>query len=142
TANELKDRVGGQVLEVQLVTADERERARAALAAVGCGDPQPAERPDELTLPASRDGVELVTAAATALRDEGIAASDLALRRPTLDDVFLELTGKPPSEDGGPPLPVADGAAGNGRMQLARPSAWARPSLPDASSFRRAVGDT
>ncbi len=93
TADELKDRVGGQVLEVQLASANERERARAALAAVGCGDPQPAERPDELTMPASRDGVELVTAAAAALRDAGIAASDLALRRPTLDDVFLELTG-------------------------------------------------
>jgi ABC transporter DrrB family efflux protein len=140
TADQLKDRVGGQVLEVQLARADERERARAALAAVGCGDPQPAERPDELTLPASRDGVELVTAAATALRDEGIAASDLGLRRPTLDDVFLELTGNPPSEDGAAAAPVDVApveAKANGRA-----TAWERPELPQAGAVLRAAGDT
>jgi ABC transporter DrrB family efflux protein len=140
TADQLKDRVGGQVLEVQLTRADERERARAALAAVGCGDPQPAERPDELTLPAGRDGVELVTAAAAALRDEGIAASDLGLRRPTLDDVFLELTGNPPSEDGvaASPVDVASvEAKANGRA-----TALERPALPKAGTVLRAAGDT
>jgi ABC transporter DrrB family efflux protein len=142
TGDELKDRVGGQVLEVQLAEAADRERAQAVLATVGCGDPQPAERPDELTMPASRDGVHLVTAAAAALNEEGIAASDLALRRPTLDDVFLELTGKPPSEDGVLPAAAADGAGGDVKMQRARPSAWRRPTLPDPSSLRRAVGDT
>ena len=133
TADELKDRVGGQVLEVQLARADERERARSALAAVGCGDPQPAERPDELTMPASRDGVELVTAAAAALRDEGIAASDLALRRPTLDDVFLELTGNPPSEDGIASDPV-DAAALKSRANgsPARPPSLGRRSRTPA----------
>ena len=45
--------------------------------------------------------------AAAALRQEGIAVSDLALRRPTLDDVFLELTGNPPSEDGALPTPTS-----------------------------------
>ena len=139
TTDELKDRVGGQVLEVQLARADERERARTALAAVGCGDPQPAERPDELTMPASRDGVELVTAAAAALRDEGIAASDLTLRRPTLDDVFLELTGNPPSEDGTGSAP-AD--ASNVKATDARSTAFHWPTLPSASSLRRAAGDT
>jgi daunorubicin resistance ABC transporter ATP-binding subunit len=107
TGNELKDRVGGQVLEVKLGAAADRERARKALAAVGCGDPQPSERADELTLPVSRDGVELLTDAAAALRQERIAVSDLALRRPTLDDVFLELTGNPPSEDGALPAVTA-----------------------------------
>jgi ABC transporter DrrB family efflux protein len=139
TTDELKDRVGGQVLEVQLARADERERARTALAAVGCSDPQPAARPDELTMPASRDGVELVTAAAAALRDEGIAASDLTLRRPTLDDVFLELTGNPPSEDGTRSAP-AD--ASNVKATGARSTAFHRPTLPSAGSLRRAAGDT
>ncbi len=141
TGDELKDRVGGQVLEVQLAEAADRGRARAVLAAVGCGDPQPTERPDELTMPASRDGVQLVTAAATALRDEGIVASDLALRRPTLDDVFLELTGKPPSEDGVLPAPVADAAVGVGKNRPLQPSPWRRPALPDPSALRRAVRD-
>jgi ABC transporter DrrB family efflux protein len=141
TADELKDRVGGQVLEVQLASADERDRAQTALAAVGCGDPQPAERPDELTMPASRDGVELVTAAAAALRDAGIPASDLALRRPTLDDVFLELTGNPPSEDGATPAPV-DAADVKARSNGARATPLHRPALPKPGALLRAVGDT
>jgi ABC-2 type transport system permease protein/oleandomycin transport system permease protein len=69
---------------------------------VGCGEPEPGDRPDRLTLPAPRDGLELLEDSASALRDAGIGVSELALRRPTLDDVFLQLTGAPPSEDGAP----------------------------------------
>src|SRR5438477_1726048 len=50
TGSELKDRVGGQILEVELASAAERDRAQAVLAGVGCGDPEPSERPDTLTL--------------------------------------------------------------------------------------------
>jgi ABC transporter DrrB family efflux protein len=101
TGNELKDRVGGQILEVELSSAGQRDRARALLAGVGCGEPQPDERPGRLTLPAPRDGLELVEEAAAGLRRAQIGVSDIGLRRPTLDDVFLQLTGAPPSEDGG-----------------------------------------
>jgi ABC-2 type transport system ATP-binding protein len=141
TADQLKDRVGGQVLELQLARAGDRERARAALAAVGCGDPQPSERPDELTMAASRDGVELVTAAAAALGREGIATSDLALRRPTLDDVFLELTGNPPSEDGAAPVPTA-GTDLQARTNGAGSTVPHLPALPSAGAVARAAGDT
>jgi ABC transporter DrrB family efflux protein len=111
TGNELKDRVGGQILEVELSSAVEREQAQAVLARVGCGNPEPSERPDRLTLPAPRDGLELIEDAAAALRHAGIGVSDLGLRRPTLDDVFLQLTGAPPLENGaGPQAP--GGAAG------------------------------
>jgi ABC transporter DrrB family efflux protein len=103
TGNELKDRVGGQILEVELTRAAQRDEARSVLAGVGCGDPEPGGRPDELTLPAPRDGLELIEDAASALRRAGIGVSDLGLRRPTLDDVFLQLTGAPPSEDGAGP---------------------------------------
>ncbi len=112
TGNELKDRVGGQILEVELSTAAQRDQAQSVLAGVGCGDPEPGEHPDRLTLPAPRNGLELIEDAASALRHAGIGVSDLGLRRPTLDDVFLQLTGTPPSEDGaGPPASAsADGA--------------------------------
>src|SRR5712671_4434319 len=100
TGNELKDRVGGQILEVELASAEQRDRAQAVLAGVGCGEPQPDERPDRLTLPAPRDGLQLVEEAAAGLRRAQIGVSDIGLRRPTLDDVFLQLTGAPPSEDG------------------------------------------
>ena len=100
TGSELKDRVGGQILEVELVSAAERDKARAALAGIGCGEPEPGERLAQLTLPAPRDGLEMIEDAASALRKAEIAVSDLGLRRPTLDDVFLQLTGAPPSENG------------------------------------------
>src|SRR5262249_43860033 len=67
TGNELKDRVGGQILEVELASAGQRDRAQAVLAGVGCGEPEPDERPDRLTLPAPRHGLQLVEAAAAGL---------------------------------------------------------------------------
>jgi ABC-2 type transport system ATP-binding protein len=105
TGNELKDSVGGQLLEVELTKAEQRARAQTVLAGVGCGEPEPDERPNRLTLPAPREGLELIEESAAALRRAGIGVSDLGLRRPTLDDVCLQLTGAPPSEDGGPPPP-------------------------------------
>src|SRR5882724_4688603 len=105
TGNELKDRVGGQLLEVELSSAGQRDQAQALLAGLGCGDPQPDERPDRLTLPAPRNGLQLVEEAAAGLRQAQIGVTDIGLRRPTLDDVFLQLTGAPPSEDGGGPGP-------------------------------------
>ena len=112
TGNELKDRVGGQILEVELTSAAQRDEAQSVLAGVGCGDPEPGERLDRLTLPAPRDGLELIEDAASALRQAGIGVSDLGLRRPTLDDVFLQLTGAPPSEDGTGPDASASASAG------------------------------
>jgi ABC transporter DrrB family efflux protein len=129
TGSELKDQVGGQILEVELVSAAERDRARAALAAVGCGEPEPGERLARLTLPAPRDGLEMIEDAASALRKANIAVSDLGLRRPTLDDVFLQLTGAPPSEDGAGP----EAADGNGRPNRAVVSVPAA----DAPAVRR-----
>jgi len=105
TGNELKDRVGGQILEVELSSAGQRDRAQALLAGVGCGEPEPDERPDRLILPASCDGLQLVEEAAAELRRAQIGVSDIGLRRPTLDDVFLQLTGASPSQDGDRPSP-------------------------------------
>ena len=113
TGSELKDRVGGQILEVELVRAAQRDEARAALTGIGCGEPEPGERLVQLTLPAPRDGLEMIEDAASALRNAEIAVSDLGLRRPTLDDVFLQLTGAPPSENGA----GAEVATGDGRSR-------------------------
>ena len=125
TGSELKDRVGGQILEVELALAGERDRARAALAGIGCGEPEPGERLAQLTLPAPRAGLEMIEDAASALRKAEIAVSDLGLRRPTLDDVFLQLTGAPPGENGAGAL----GPNGDGRptpASVSAPAARAR----------------
>ena len=138
TGSELKDRVGGQFLEVELVSAAERDRARAALIAVGCDEPEPGERLAQLTLPAPRDGLAMIEDAAAALRRADIEVSDLGLRRPTLDDVFLQLTGSPPSENGaGPHAASVDGrrdpasiaAPAVRRPAVRRPPRWRQLSL-------------
>jgi ABC-2 type transport system ATP-binding protein len=103
TGNELKERIGGQILEVELVDAARRDEAQAVLRALGCGEPERDERLDRLTMPAPRDGLELIEEAAAALRDAGIEVSGIALRGPTLDDVFLQLTDAPPGEVRDPP---------------------------------------
>ncbi len=140
TGSELKDRVGGQILEVELVSAAERDSARAALAGIGCGEPEPGDRLAQLTLPAPRDGLEMIEDAAAALRKAEISVSDLGLRRPTLDDVFLQLTGAPPSENGA----GAEVATGDGRphptspsVPAARAPAALRPAARRHSRWRR-----
>jgi ABC transporter DrrB family efflux protein len=135
TGSELKDRVGGQILEVELSSAGQRDRARTVLAGVGCGEPEPDERPDRLTLPAPRNGLQLVEEAAAGLRRAQIAVTDIGLRRPTLDDVFLQLTGAPPSQDGG-----------RSRQPTPKVSAPRRPVLrlrrPAPHAVRSALTDT
>src|SRR5512132_48956 len=133
TGNELKERVGGQILEVELADVAQRELAQEALTQVGCGDPEPDERPDRLTMPAPRDGLELIEDAAAELRREGIRVSDLGLRGPTLDDVFLQLTGAPPGEDGDRPARAAlDGA---GALHVPRPQL----RIPSPAGMRSTV---
>ncbi len=100
TGDELKDDVGGSMVEIRLEQPAERERAREVLLTLGCGEPKTADRPDELTLAAARDGVGMVAAAARALEEADLSVRDLSLRRPTLDDVFLELTGTTRGVDG------------------------------------------
>src|SRR5256884_2346098 len=71
TGNDLKDRVGGKILEVELASSADRDRAQTVLRGVGCGEPEPEERADRLTLPAPPDGLDLVEDAAAAPRHAG-----------------------------------------------------------------------
>jgi ABC-2 type transport system ATP-binding protein len=114
TGNELKERIGGQILEVELASAADRDEAQSVLRGVGCGDPEPEDRADRLTMPAPRNGLELVEDAAAALRHAGIGVNSLGLRGPTLDDVFLQLTGAPASENGDQPRAPATAAHATG----------------------------
>jgi ABC-2 type transport system permease protein/oleandomycin transport system permease protein len=82
----------------------------------------------------------MIEDAASALRRAEIAVSDLGLRRPTLDDVFLQLTGAPPSENGS----GGEVAAGDGRpdpasvrVPSARAAAALRPAATWPSRWRR-----
>jgi ABC transporter DrrB family efflux protein len=127
TGSELKDRVGGQILEVELVSAAERDNARAVLAGIGRGEPETGERLAQLTLPAPGNGLEMIEDAASALRRAEIAVSDLGLRRPTLDDVFLQLTGAPSENGAG--AEVATGGGQSDGTAVSVPAARARAAL-------------
>jgi ABC-2 type transport system ATP-binding protein len=90
SSDELKDQVGGEALEVTLESADDAEAAIAALAAV-CSAP-PERDGTVLRVPvAERKGT--IAAAVQRLNDAGVGIDDISMRRPTLDDVFLTLTG-------------------------------------------------
>ncbi|MEA2350945.1 MAG: ATP-binding cassette, subfamily bacterial, partial [Thermoleophilaceae bacterium] len=134
TGNELKERVGGQILEVELASAVSRDKAQAVLRGVGCGEPEPDERADRLTLPAPRDGLEMIEDAAAALRQAGIEVTNFGLRGPTLDDVFLQLTGVPASGDGDQPRSSTTAApaveAARGSLSPERRPGRRSPRLP------------
>jgi ABC-2 type transport system ATP-binding protein len=89
TPDELKDRLGGNVVEVH-VAPDDRATAAGALTAVADGDLR--AEGQSLLIPATQGALTL-TAAVRALDDAGVTPQDIGLRRPTLDDVFLTLTG-------------------------------------------------
>jgi ABC-2 type transport system ATP-binding protein len=90
TSDELKDRVGGERLEVRLDDGADVEAAVQALA------PMSDERPvaeDGLVKLSVRERHGTIVEAVRRLSEAGVGVDDLVIRRPTLDDVFLSLTG-------------------------------------------------
>ena len=92
TADELKTQVGGERLQLVVHDRDRLADAAAILARLALAPPSVDERTRELLAPVS-GGAKLLVEAVRELDTAGIAVDDLALRRPTLDDVFLTLTG-------------------------------------------------
>jgi daunorubicin resistance ABC transporter ATP-binding subunit len=90
TSSELKSQVGRDVIDVK--PCDDADLARAAQA-LG-GEAAVDEARSRVSRPVNKGADELV-AAVRALADAGIALDDISLRRPTLDDVFMALTGRP-----------------------------------------------
>jgi ABC-2 type transport system ATP-binding protein len=98
TPDRLKSRVGADMIELH--TADVATLARAAevLSTVGGAEPaiDQATRRCSLAAPA---GARLLPVVIRALDDAGVAIADISLRRPTLDEVFLALTGHTTAPD-------------------------------------------
>jgi oleandomycin transport system ATP-binding protein len=90
TSDQLKARAGGQVLEVRPTDGD-LDRVAAVLAGVAGGSPAVDAEVRLVTVPAADPG--LLAEVVCRLDAAGVAVADLALRRPSLDDVFLRLTG-------------------------------------------------
>jgi daunorubicin resistance ABC transporter ATP-binding subunit len=135
TGDELKDNVGGQIISVRLASPGDRERASRALETIGCGEAQAGETDGDLTVPAPHDGVGMVSDAARALQEAHVAVMDLGLRRPTLDDVFLELTGTRTDGDGEDA--EEDGAFGDGAGEDGDGGRPAQEAEPASGGERR-----
>jgi len=91
TSAGLKSRLAGTVISIGLETEDDSRRAQALLSRGGGAVP---ERDGRLVRLASREGPRVVTEALRALEDEGLEPTVITVSEPTLDDVFLELTGR------------------------------------------------
>ncbi|GAA1672739.1 daunorubicin resistance protein DrrA family ABC transporter ATP-binding protein [Nonomuraea maheshkhaliensis] len=92
TSDQLKRQVGGDRVEVWLTSPADLEAAERALAPLAVGAPQRDPHVLRVTVPVS-GGVSALTAALGRLAAERVTVRDAGLRRPTLDDVFLTLTG-------------------------------------------------
>jgi ABC-2 type transport system ATP-binding protein len=90
TSDELKDRVGGERLVVDLEDQGDVEAALRSLAPMS-DEPPTAQGLVVSAAVRSRTGV--IVEAVKRLSDEGIGVADINVRRPTLDDAFLSLTG-------------------------------------------------
>ena len=121
TSDELKDQVGGERLEVQLEEDADITAAISALAPMADGKPVAVDGLVRVNLRA-RQGA--IVSAVRRLSDAGVGVDDLALRRPTLDDVFLTLTGHAAESgagDGADPDASGDGeGAGKRRGRRGR----------------------
>jgi ABC-2 type transport system ATP-binding protein len=114
SADELKSQVGGERIEVVVAPGTDVEVARALLSPLCSGDVEVDTGTGRLTAPVSGGGGSL-RLALDRLVDAGVDLAEFGLRRPTLDDVFLTLTGHvadaAAAADGPAPQQV-DGAAG------------------------------
>ncbi len=92
TPDELKSRAGADMVELHTVDVPTMQRAAEVLGSLGIAEPStdPATRRCSLAAPG---GSRLLPVVVRALDDAAVPVEDITLRRPTLDEVFLALTG-------------------------------------------------
>ncbi len=96
TSDELKDRVGGERLEVRLEDPGDAERAMSVLAEISA---EPPSRDDQVVRAVIHHRSGVIAEAVRRLDEADVGIDDIALRRPTLDDVFIALTGRSAEEE-------------------------------------------
>ena len=93
TSDELKSQVGGDRVELVVESPDQTESAKQALAPIASGEINLNAQEHKVIVPTS-GGSRAVVEAVRLLDEAKIPIADISLRRPTLDDVFLSLTGR------------------------------------------------
>jgi ABC-2 type transport system ATP-binding protein len=92
SSDELKAATGGERVEVVVHKRDQIDNASEVLRGLGKGEVEVEEHTRQLTVPVV-GGARLLADVIRELDTRGIEIDDIGLRRPTLDDVFLSLTG-------------------------------------------------
>src|SRR5262245_37104510 len=93
TSDELKDQIGGEVLELHVQDRGDAPKVAEILAGIGTGEPSLDAEAGRVRIPVGSAGPSALLDSVRRLDDGSIALADIALHRPTLDDVFLSLTG-------------------------------------------------
>jgi ABC-2 type transport system ATP-binding protein len=103
TADQLKDQVGGEVVEVVVADGARIPDATRVLVGLAGGTPTVDDhtRKIAVTVRDGRPAAQILVASLRELDAEGVVVRDVAVRRPTLDDVFLTLTGHAAEESAG-----------------------------------------
>jgi ABC-2 type transport system ATP-binding protein len=99
TAEELKSRVGGDVLEFTVPDRSRISDAVAAVALLGESEPHADKETGVVSVGVGGRGSDALIEAVRGLDAASVRTQGLALRRPSLDDVFLALTGHAAEED-------------------------------------------
>ena len=107
--DERKSRVGGDVLEFWVPDRSQLDAAAGAARQAGSGEPKVDDHTGRVTVPVGGDGSAALMTLIRALDAASVGVSDLAMHRPTLDDVFLALTGHA-AEDAAEQVPAEAGA--------------------------------
>ena len=102
TADQLKSHVGGERLQITVADPTQLEATRRLLTPLGVGEATVEEQRRTLLIPVS-GGVRVLREALRQLEDANIEVDDAGVRRPTLDDVFLTLTGHATENDADEP---------------------------------------
>ncbi|MEV6005275.1 ATP-binding cassette domain-containing protein [Streptomyces sp. NPDC051976] len=100
TSDQLKAQTGGERVEVVVHERDRIEDAARALAGYGKGEAKVEQHTRQITIPVT-GGAKLLAEVIRELDGQGIEIDDIGLRRPTLDDVFMSLTGHHAEQDAG-----------------------------------------
>jgi ABC-2 type transport system ATP-binding protein len=93
TSDELKSQVGGDVVELTVGAPGELAAAQRVLTGLGRGEASVDPATLRLSAPVGHDGSAVLADVVRGLDGAGVAIADVTLRRPSLDDVFLALTG-------------------------------------------------
>lgn len=93
TSDSLKAKLGGDIIEFQLENIDDEEKARKAVGSLAKSKPTFDKPTHQFSVPV-KDGSNSLMTVVQALNDSKLKVNSLSLHRPSLDDVFLSLTGE------------------------------------------------